>query len=59
MMAFMAEYDEGELQIDNKELIDANWFRYDALPQLPPAGTVARRLIEDTVALCRAADEQP
>ncbi|GLR09013.1 NAD(+) diphosphatase [Mixta theicola] len=57
MMAFMAEYDSGELQIDNNELIDAGWFRYDALPQLPPAGTVARRLIEDTVALCRAADE--
>lgn len=59
MMAFMADYDDGELQIDNKELIDAGWFRYDALPQLPPAGTVARRLIEDTVALCRAADAQP
>ena len=58
MMAFMAEYDGGELQIDNNELIDADWFRYDALPQLPPAGTVARRLIEDTVALCRAADPQ-
>lgn len=57
MMAFMADYDDGELQIDNNELIDADWFRYDALPQLPPAGTVARRLIEDTVALCRAADE--
>ena len=59
MMAFMAEYDEGELQIDNNELIAADWFRYDALPQLPPPGTVARRLIEDTVALCRAADVQP
>ncbi|MDU4091904.1 MAG: NAD(+) diphosphatase [Pantoea sp.] len=59
MMAFMAEYDEGELQIDNNELIAADWFRYDALPQLPPPGTVARRLIEDTVALCRAADAQP
>ncbi|QKJ88967.1 NADH pyrophosphatase [Paramixta manurensis] len=57
MMAFMAEYDEGELQIDNHELIDAGWFRYDQLPHLPPPGTVARRLIEDTVALCRAETE--
>lgn len=55
MMAFMAEYDGGELQHDGKELIDAGWYRYDDLPLLPPAGTVARRLIEDTVALCRAA----
>ncbi|HAB74602.1 MAG TPA: NAD(+) diphosphatase, partial [Pantoea sp.] len=53
MMAFMAEYDGGDLQIDNKELLDAAWYRYDALPQLPPPGTVARRLIEDTVAICR------
>ncbi|RWR02527.1 NADH pyrophosphatase [[Pantoea] beijingensis] len=57
MMAFMAEYDEGELKHDEKELIDAGWYRYDNLPQLPPAGTVARRLIEDTVALCRAEAE--
>lgn len=54
MMAFMAEYESGELKHDEKELLDAGWFRYDALPMLPPAGTVARRLIEDTVALCRA-----
>ncbi|MEM6162675.1 NAD(+) diphosphatase [Erwinia sp. P6884] len=54
MMAFMADYDSGEIHIDPKELLDAGWYRYDALPQLPPAGTVARRLIEDTVAYCRA-----
>jgi len=54
MMAFMAEYEGGELQHDGKELLDAGWYRYDDLPLLPPAGTVARRLIEDTVALCRA-----
>ena len=39
---------------DGKELLDAAWFRFDALPLLRPPGTVARRLIEDTVALCRA-----
>ncbi|WP_312831360.1 NAD(+) diphosphatase [Pantoea eucrina] len=54
MTAFMAEYEGGELQHDGKELLDAGWYRFDALPQLPPPGTVARRLIEDTVALCRA-----
>ncbi|MBN9931258.1 NAD(+) diphosphatase, partial [Pantoea agglomerans] len=54
MTAFMAEYDSGDLQHDGKELLDASWFRFDELPLLPPPGTVARRLIEDTVALCRA-----
>ena len=46
-----AEYD---IVIDPKELLEANWYRYDDLPLLPPPGTVARRLIEDTVAMCRA-----
>lgn len=54
MAAFMAEYESGEIIIDNKELLEAGWYRYDALPLLPPVGTVARRLIEDTVAMCRA-----
>ncbi|OON35553.1 NADH pyrophosphatase [Izhakiella australiensis] len=57
MTAFMAEYESGELRHDPKELLDAGWYRYDALPLLPPPGTVARRLIEDTVALCRVAEE--
>ncbi len=54
MMAFMAEYAGGDITPDHNEILDAGWFRYDALPLLPPPGTVARRLIEDTVALCRA-----
>lgn len=54
MMAFMAEYADGDIRPDPGELLDAGWYRYDALPLLPPVGTVARRLIEDTVALCRA-----
>ena len=40
--------------VDKKELLTADWYRYDNLPLLPPTGTVARRLIEDTVAMCRA-----
>ncbi|NUU69160.1 NAD(+) diphosphatase [Enterobacteriaceae bacterium BIT-l23] len=58
MTAFMADYDSGELVVDRSELLDASWYRYDQLPLLPPPGTVARRLIEDTVALCRAEHEQ-
>lgn len=57
MMAFMADYESGDIHIDPKELLDAAWYHHEALPQLPPPGTVARRLIEDTVALCRAEAE--
>lgn len=53
MAAYMAEYDSGELSIDPDELLDASWYRYDQLPLLPPVGTVARRLIEDSLVLCR------
>ena len=54
MAAYMADYESGKLTIDPHELMDAGWYRYDELPLLPPPGTIARRLIEDTVALCRA-----
>lgn len=54
MVAFMAEYAGGELCHDPKELSDAQWFRYDQLPVIAPVGTIARRLIEDTIVLCRA-----
>lgn len=56
MVAFTAEYAEGEINIDNHELKSADWFRYDQLPLIPEPGTIARRLIEDTVILCRDAD---
>jgi NAD+ diphosphatase len=57
MMAFMADYDSGEIRHDPKELLNAGWYRHDALPLLPAVGTIARRLIEDTVVLCRAEEE--
>ena len=57
MLGFLADYQQGDLQIDNDELLEARWYRYDELPTaLPEVGTIARRLIEDTVALCRNAD---
>lgn len=58
MLAFLADYDQGEIKIDTNELVDANWYHYSELPKLPEYGTVARRLIEDTIVLCREYDEQ-
>lgn len=45
MLGFFAEYEAGEIKIDPTEIIDARWFRYDELPQVPAIATVAGQLI--------------
>ncbi|RKS86860.1 NAD+ diphosphatase [Orbus hercynius] len=57
MMAYLADYDHGEISVDPSELVEAHWYHYSELPKIPEYGTVARRLIEDTVILCREYDE--
>jgi NAD+ diphosphatase len=46
MVGFMAEYAGGEIAIDRNEIEEAAWFRYDALPKIPPRISIARRLID-------------
>ena len=58
MMGFLADYDGGELRHDPSELTSAAWYRYDQLPQIPPPDTIARRLIEDTIANIRQDKEK-
>ena len=53
MMGFIADYDSGEIKIDNRELVEANWYPIDQLPAIPRHGTIARKLIEKTVKRCR------
>jgi NAD+ diphosphatase len=50
MVAFEASYAGGELRLDERELVDARWFRRAQLPALPPPFSIARRLIDDWVA---------
>lgn len=57
MCAFTAEYAAGEIAIDTTELKSAAWFDAKELPAIPGIGTIARRLIEDTVILCREESE--
>ncbi len=54
MMGFMADFAGGELTPDYTELSDAKWFKESELPPLAPVGTIARRLIEDTLAAIRS-----
>ena len=49
MMAFLADFAGGEIKPDYSELTDAIWATEDNLPLLPPEGTIARALIEQTL----------
>jgi len=50
MVAFIAEYAGGEIRVDGKEIVEANWFAPDALPLVPPRASIARRMIDAWVA---------
>ncbi len=54
MIAFRADYAGGELRADPAEIADAQWFTPEALPDLPPPISIARALIESTLADIRA-----
>lgn len=46
MIGFTAEWESGEIEIDPKEISDAQWFAADQLPMIPPPLSIARRLID-------------
>lgn len=50
MVGFTADWASGELVIDPSEIVDAGWYRADALPMVPPKLSIARRLIDAWVA---------
>ena len=52
MLGFYAEYGGGEIKLDQTELLAADWFNVDDLPEIPSVGTIARRLIDGFVARC-------
>ncbi|MBN2239395.1 MAG: NAD(+) diphosphatase [Dehalococcoidales bacterium] len=49
MMGFVAEYDSGDIQVDEKEIAHADWYDLADLPELPPELSIARRIIDWTV----------
>ena len=46
MIGFTAEYDGGDIALEESELADAQWFAPSALPSIPPPFTIARKLID-------------
>lgn len=53
MVAYLADYDSGEIAPDYSELTDAAWFGPDEMPEVAPPGTIARALIDHTVTQIR------
>jgi NAD+ diphosphatase len=49
MVGYFAEYDSGDILIDDVEIEDAQWFSHDNLPAIPAAMTLSGQLIRDFV----------
>jgi len=49
MIAFFADYVDGEICADGTEIVDAQWFDVENLPRLPARISVARRLIDAAI----------
>lgn len=46
MIGFTADYDSGEIEVDGKEIIDAQWFGAEDLFQVPSPMSIAGELIQ-------------
>ena len=47
MLGFHAEYESGEIVLQEEEIADAGWFACDDLPNIPGKTAIARWLIDD------------
>ena len=50
MIAFTCESTGTKLSLENDEIVEADWFGPDNLPDIPPPISISRRLIDDFVA---------
>lgn len=49
MIGFKAKFKSGEIKIDGKEIVKAEWYTRDNMPDLPPKMSIGRLLIEDFI----------
>ena len=49
MIGFQARWVSGDLVLDEREILDAQWYAPDELPMIPPRMSIARRLIDEWV----------
>lgn len=50
MIAFVADYESGEIVCQPSEIVDAQWFPLDRLPLLPQSISIARLLTNHAIA---------
>jgi NAD+ diphosphatase len=46
MVGFVAEHGAGEITVDEEEITEAYWFEPNALPRIPPHGSISRAIID-------------
>ena len=46
MIGFTAQYESGEIRVDGEEIIEAGWYKFNNLPQIPGKLSIARQLID-------------
>ncbi|MFM8649685.1 MAG: NAD(+) diphosphatase [Actinomycetota bacterium] len=46
MLGFRADWHSGDIVCDPNEILEANWYRKDDLPPIPPGISIARKLID-------------
>lgn len=49
MIAFHAEYDSGDIQLQVEEISEAQFFKFDQLPEIPFKGSIAHAIIMQIV----------
>lgn len=51
MVGYVADYDSGDIVIDPNELIAADWYSVDSLPEIPGEHSIARQLINHVLSI--------
>ncbi len=46
MIGFIADYESGEIAVDEHEITDAGWYDKNNLPELPNKLSIAREIID-------------
>ena len=49
MIGYFAEYDSGEIILEDEEIEEAYWFDLNKLPSIPPEGSISGQLIRSYI----------